>query len=63
LIIVGEGADKTTVSVGTGHQEFHPLYQLLGNITNAAHRGHRNGIKHVALLLIPKGMLSISLKF
>ena len=28
------GADKTTVSVATGHVEYHPLYMSLGNIHN-----------------------------
>ncbi|KAJ3858507.1 hypothetical protein EV359DRAFT_75846 [Lentinula novae-zelandiae] len=29
------GADKTTVSVATGHVEYHPLYLSIGNVTNA----------------------------
>ncbi|KAH8985191.1 hypothetical protein EDB92DRAFT_1802705, partial [Lactarius akahatsu] len=48
------GSDKTTVSVATGHQEYHPVYALLGNITNTARCGHGNGVVPVAFLPIPK---------
>ncbi|KAH8979524.1 hypothetical protein EDB86DRAFT_3067015 [Lactarius hatsudake] len=48
------GSDKTTVSVATGHQEYHPVYASLGNITNTARRAHRNGVVPVAFLPIPK---------
>ncbi|KAH9965083.1 hypothetical protein BJV74DRAFT_911363 [Russula compacta] len=30
------GSDKTTVSVATGHQEYHPVYMSPGNLTNIA---------------------------
>lgn len=52
---VVSGSDKTTVSVGTGHQEYHPVYISPGNITNSARRAHGNGVLPVALLPIPKG--------
>ncbi|KAJ8095642.1 hypothetical protein PM082_022988 [Marasmius tenuissimus] len=48
------GSDKTTVSVATGHQEYHPVYQSPGNITNAARRGHGSSVLPSALLPIPK---------
>ncbi|KAL0058854.1 hypothetical protein AAF712_014433 [Marasmius tenuissimus] len=48
------GSDKTTVSVATGHQEYHPVYQSPGNITNAARRGHGLGLLPSAFLPIPK---------
>ncbi|KAH8989712.1 hypothetical protein EDB92DRAFT_1947158 [Lactarius akahatsu] len=48
------GSDKTTVSVATGHQEYHPVYASLGNITNTAQRGHGNGVVPIAFLPIPK---------
>ncbi|KAJ8091523.1 hypothetical protein PM082_024443 [Marasmius tenuissimus] len=48
------GSDKTTVSVATGHQEYHPVYQSPGNITNAARRGHGSGVLPSAFLPIPK---------
>ncbi|KAF8263103.1 hypothetical protein EI94DRAFT_1773032 [Lactarius quietus] len=44
LIPVVAGSDKTTVSVATRHQEYHPVYVSLGNITSTARRGHGNGI-------------------
>ncbi|KAH9178034.1 hypothetical protein EDB89DRAFT_2112020 [Lactarius sanguifluus] len=48
------GSDKTTVSVATGHQEYHPVYVSLGNIINTARRGHGNGVVPIAFLPIPK---------
>ncbi|KAF5346583.1 hypothetical protein D9758_013464 [Tetrapyrgos nigripes] len=48
------GADKTTVSVGTGHVEYHPLYLSIGNLRNSARRGHRNGVIPIGFLAIPK---------
>ncbi|KAF8261270.1 hypothetical protein EI94DRAFT_1789551 [Lactarius quietus] len=54
LIPVVAGSDKTTVSVATGHQEYHPVYVSLGNITNTARRGHGNGVVAIAFLPIPK---------
>lgn len=49
------GADKTTVSVATGHTEFHPVYLSLGNVTNEMRRAHRDAVVPVAFLSIPKG--------
>ncbi|KAK7062589.1 hypothetical protein VNI00_000077 [Paramarasmius palmivorus] len=49
------GADKTTVSVATGHVEYHPLYLTIGNLRNAARRGHHNGVIPIGFLAIPKG--------
>lgn len=48
------GADKTTVSVATGHQEYHPLYMSLGNIHNHMRRAHRDAVIPIAFLAIPK---------
>ncbi|KZP19656.1 hypothetical protein FIBSPDRAFT_911331 [Athelia psychrophila] len=48
------GSDKTTVSVATGHQEFHPVYMSPGNLTNIARRAHGNSVLPVAFLPIPK---------
>ncbi|KAF7977691.1 hypothetical protein HWV62_2942 [Athelia sp. TMB] len=53
---VVSGSDKTTVSVGTGHQEYHPVYMSPGNITNSARRAHGNGVLPVAFLPIPKAL-------
>lgn len=50
------GSDKTTVSVATGHQEYHPVYMSLGNLTNTARRAHGSAFLPVAFLPIPKSM-------
>lgn len=49
------GSDKTTVSVATGQQEYHPVYMSPGNLSNVACRAHGNGLLPVAFLPIPKG--------
>jgi Plavaka transposase len=49
------GSDKTTVSVATGHQEYHPVYISAGNISNIARRSHGGGMMPAAILPIPKG--------
>jgi Plavaka transposase len=56
LVPVIAGSDKTTVSVATGHQEYHPVYISPGIISNTARRGHGNGVLPVAFLPIPKSM-------
>ena len=48
------GSDKTTVSVATGHVEYHPLYLSIGNIHNSVRRAHRNSVTPIAFLAIPK---------
>lgn len=60
LVPVIAGSDKTTVSVATGHQEYHPVYASIGNISNTARRVHGNGVIPIAFLPIPKGLLSLS---
>lgn len=50
------GSDKTTVSVTTGYQEYHPVYASPGNVLNTAWRGHGNVVMPVAFLPIPKSM-------
>ncbi|KAG2745356.1 hypothetical protein P692DRAFT_201841294 [Suillus brevipes Sb2] len=47
------GSDKTTVSVATGHTEYHPLYLLIGNVFNSVRRAHRNSLVLVGFLAIP----------
>ena len=54
LYTLGLGADKTTVSVATGNQEYHPLYAFSGNIKNATRRAHGQGVSLLAFLPIPK---------
>ncbi|TFK51463.1 hypothetical protein OE88DRAFT_1605474, partial [Heliocybe sulcata] len=48
------GSDKTTVSVGTGDNEFYPLYMMLGNHHNAVRHAHRNAVALIGFLAIPK---------
>ena len=48
------GADKTTVSVATGQNEYYPLYMSIGNISNAVRRAHRNAVVVIGFLAIPK---------
>ena len=50
------GSDKTTVSVGTGNTEFHPLYLSVGNVHNSVRRAHKDAVMPIAFLAIPKGM-------
>ncbi|KAF8161663.1 hypothetical protein B0H34DRAFT_782033 [Crassisporium funariophilum] len=59
LVPVISGSDKTTVSVATGHQEYHPVYQSPGNLTNTARRGHGNSVLPVAFLPIPKKGMTV----
>ncbi|TFK84682.1 hypothetical protein K466DRAFT_496109 [Polyporus arcularius HHB13444] len=54
LLPIVLGADKTTVSVATGNQEFHPLYMSIGNLHNNVRRAHRDSVVPVAFLAIPK---------
>jgi hypothetical protein len=58
LVAVFGGSDKTTVSAGTGHQEYHPTYFSIGNISNTARQAHGIGVLPVAFLPIPKGKYS-----
>lgn len=48
------GSDKTTVSVGTGHIEYWPLYGSIGNIHNSVRRSHGAGLVLLGFLSIPK---------
>ncbi|KAI0314791.1 hypothetical protein OF83DRAFT_1165069 [Amylostereum chailletii] len=48
------GSDKTTVSVATGHVEYHPLYLSIGNVHNSVRRAHRNAVIPIGFLAIPK---------
>jgi len=48
------GSDKTTVSVGTGDIEYHPLYFSIGNVHNNVRRAHWNALIPIGFLAIPK---------
>ncbi|KAK6988610.1 hypothetical protein R3P38DRAFT_3409362 [Favolaschia claudopus] len=54
FVPVVAGSDKTTVSVATGHQEYHPVYVSPGVLTGIARRAHGNGVLPGAFLPIPK---------
>ncbi|KAJ7221252.1 hypothetical protein GGX14DRAFT_669179 [Mycena pura] len=54
FVPVVAGSDKTTVSVATGHQEYHPVYASPGNLTGLARRARGNGVLPVAFLPIAK---------
>ena len=54
FIPVVAGSDKTTISVAMGHQEYHPVYVSVRNLTNTAQQAHGNGVLLVAFLPIPK---------
>jgi hypothetical protein len=60
FVPVVAGSDKTTVSVATGHQEYHPVYMSPGNLTNIARRSHGNAVIPIAFLPIPKSMHTLS---
>jgi hypothetical protein len=55
FVPVVAGSDKTTVSVATGHQEYHPVYMLPGNLTNIARHSQGSAVIPVTFLPIPKG--------
>jgi hypothetical protein len=63
FVPVVAGSDKTTVSVATGHQEYHPVYISPGIISNTARRGHGNGVLPFAFLPIPKSRLFLRPQF
>ena len=63
LVPIISSSNKTTVSVMTGYQEYHPVYQSPGVITNTARRAHGNAVLPVAFLLIPKSQLLWFLAF
>ncbi|KAG0701704.1 hypothetical protein DFH29DRAFT_982632 [Suillus ampliporus] len=48
------GSNKTTVSVTTGHVEYHLLYLSIGNPHNSIHCAHRNAVTPIGFLAIPK---------
>ncbi|KAH7919985.1 hypothetical protein BV22DRAFT_1107896 [Leucogyrophana mollusca] len=48
------GSDKTTVSVATGQNNYHPLYLSIGNIHNNTRHAHQNTVAVVGFLAIPK---------
>jgi hypothetical protein len=60
LVPLVAGSDKTTVSIATGQQEYHPVYTSPGNVSNTARCGHGNAVMPIAFLPIPKSMCRFS---
>ena len=56
LVPIILGSDKTMVSVGTGNNEYYPLYLSIGNVHNNVWRAHRGAVAVIAFLAIPKSM-------
>ncbi|KAI9431281.1 hypothetical protein H4582DRAFT_2113489 [Lactarius indigo] len=54
LVPIILSSDKTTVSVATGHNEYYPVYMLIGNVRNNVRRAHRNAVILLGFLAIPK---------
>ncbi|KAF8128116.1 hypothetical protein EV363DRAFT_1400617 [Boletus edulis] len=48
------GSDKTTVSVGTGQNDYHPIYLSIGNVHNNIRHAHRNVLVLLGFLAISK---------
>ena len=61
LIPIILGSDKTTVSVATGQHDYYPLYLSIGNLHNTARRTHKNGVKLIAFLAMPKSKYNLLL--
>ncbi|EMD31631.1 hypothetical protein CERSUDRAFT_78076 [Gelatoporia subvermispora B] len=53
-------SDKTTVSVATGQNEYHPVYASIGNVHNNVRRAHRNAMVVIGFLAIPKVQLILA---
>jgi hypothetical protein len=47
------GSDKTTVSVGTGHTQYYPLYGSISNVHNNVRQAHQNALTLIGFLAIP----------
>ena len=56
LVPIILGADKTTVSVATGHTEFHPVYVSIGNVHNVVQKAHGDALVPLAFLSILTGL-------
>lgn len=54
FVPVVQGSDKTTVTVGTGQNEYYPLYASIGNAKNHLRRAHKGAVTVIGFLSIPK---------
>ena len=62
MVAAGLGSDKTTVSVATGQNDFHPLYIFLGGVHNNVRRAHRGAVAVLAFLSIVTGITLLHLQ-
>jgi hypothetical protein len=49
-------SNNTTVSVGTGNNEYYPLYASIGNVHNNVWHAHHDALVIIGFLAIPKSM-------
>lgn len=54
LIPIILSSDKMTVSVATGQHNYYLLYLSIGNLHNTARCAHKNSVRLVAFLAMPK---------
>jgi Plavaka transposase len=59
LVPIILGSDKTTVSVATSHNEYHPLYLSIGSVHNNIHQAHCGTVVLIAFLAIPKSRYNV----
>jgi hypothetical protein len=52
------GSDKTTVSIATGQQEYHPVYLSVGNVHNYLQWAHKDAL--VLIGFLPSHMVGVS---
>lgn len=63
FVPVCSGSDKTTMTVGMGQQEYHPIYQSPGNLSNIACHSQGNALLPIVFLPIPKSMCIVKVIF
>ena len=56
-------SDKTIVSVMIGQHNYYLLYLSIGNLHNMVYCTHRNGVKLIAFLAMPKSKLSYTTRY
>ncbi|KAG2116424.1 uncharacterized protein F5147DRAFT_743077 [Suillus discolor] len=54
FVLIILGSDKTTVSVGTGNNEYYPLYASISNVHNNVRCTHCDTLVIISFLAIPK---------
>ncbi|KAG1813580.1 uncharacterized protein BJ212DRAFT_1447802 [Suillus subaureus] len=54
LVPIILSSDKTTISVGTGNNEYYHLYALISNVCNNVQCAHHDALVIIGFLIIPK---------